>query len=229
MATLLILGFLVLIAFGMPIALSLTTICAVTIMVDPDLPMNLMAAKLFTGTDVFINPASQEIYAEFYNGVLGTDLTWEEIFAQTDRDINLQRVLNVLRYREETASHDWIPDRAIGPTDDTLYTAEEEFNDSDLAARFDRSIEDLAGMPVRRKREMLMGHRKSQLRKLIDIYYRERGWNSFGIPMPETLRSLGLWEFLDEEARSVILELTDEKQELNADAQNSEMFAEAVE
>ena len=26
--------------------------------------------------------------------MLGTDLTWEEIFAQTDRDINLQRVMN---------------------------------------------------------------------------------------------------------------------------------------
>jgi len=54
MALLLILGFLVLIAIGMPIALSLTTICTITIIVDPELPMNLMAAKLFTGTDVFI-------------------------------------------------------------------------------------------------------------------------------------------------------------------------------
>ena len=88
-----------------------------------------------TGTDIYINPASQEIYADFYNGMLGTDLSWEEIFAQTDRDINLQRVLNVLHYGRETGSHDWIPDRAIGPTDDLLYEAEAEYNDQDLADR----------------------------------------------------------------------------------------------
>jgi aldehyde:ferredoxin oxidoreductase len=172
-----------------------------------------------TGTDIFINPASQEIYAEFYNGVLGTDLTWEGIFARTDRDINLQRILNVLRYGRETVSHDWIPDRAIGPTDDDLYVAEEEFNDRDLAARIEKSPGELAAMTVREKREKLMAHRKDQLRRLIDIYYRERGWNSLGIPMPGILKKLGLWEFLDEEARSVILELTGEEQELTEEEQ----------
>ncbi len=162
------------------------------------------------GTDVFINPASQEIYAEFYNGVLGTELTWEKIFAQTDRDINLQRVLNVLRYGRETVSYDWIPDRAIGPTEDALYRAEEEFNDRDLAERIEKTPEELSGMALREKRERLMAHRKDQLRKLIDIYYRERGWNSRGIPMPDTLKRLGLWEYLDEGTRSVILDLTKE-------------------
>ncbi len=163
-----------------------------------------------SGADVFINPASQEIYAEFYNGVLGTDLNWEKIFAQTDRDINLQRILNVLRYGRETVSHDWIPDRAIGPTEDALYQAEEEFNDRDLAERIEKTPEELAGMTIREKRERLMAHRKDQLRKLIDIYYRERGWNCRGIPMPDTLRQLGLWEYLDEGTRSVILDLTKE-------------------
>ena len=84
-------------------------------------------------TDKYINPASQEIYADFYNGMLGTDLTWEEIFAQTDRDINLQRVMNVMVYGEETGEHDWIPDRAIGPTDDRLYEAERDYNDEELS------------------------------------------------------------------------------------------------
>lgn len=178
-----------------------------------------------TDTDVFINPASQEIYADFYNGVLGTDLTWEEIFAQTDRDINLQRVLNALRYRQKTGSHDWIPDRAIGPTDDQLYRVEEEFNDSDLAARLDKNPEELAAMPVREKRELLMTHRKEQLRRLIDIYYRERGWNSLGIPMPETLKELGLWGFLDEKTRSTIVELTSEEKKNTAETQR---FAETM-
>ncbi|MBU4121409.1 MAG: hypothetical protein KKA48_07635, partial [Proteobacteria bacterium] len=82
-------------------------------------------------TDKFINPASQEIYAEFYNGMLGTDLTWEQIFAQTDRDINLQRVMNVMVYGAETGKNDWIPERAIGPLDDALYEAEGAYNDGE--------------------------------------------------------------------------------------------------
>ena len=48
-------------------------------------------------------------------------MTWEQIFEQTDRDINLQRVMNVMIYGKTTGEHDWIPERAIGPTDDHLY------------------------------------------------------------------------------------------------------------
>jgi aldehyde:ferredoxin oxidoreductase len=162
------------------------------------------------GTDIYINPASQEIYAEFYNGVLGTDLKWEEIFAQTDRDINLQRVLNVLHYGKETVRHDWIPDRAIGPTDDALYEAEAEYNDRDLAERLGKAPEELNGMSTGDKRELLMKFRKEQLHRLINVYYQERGWSSCGIPTPDTLKKLGLWEFLDDEARSTIARLTDE-------------------
>ncbi|HTY62387.1 MAG TPA: aldehyde ferredoxin oxidoreductase C-terminal domain-containing protein [Acidobacteriota bacterium] len=157
--------------------------------------------------DIYINPASQEIYADFYNGVLGTNLDWEEIFAQTDRDINLQRVLNVLHYGRETGCHDWIPDRAIGPTDDLLYETEAAYNDSDLAKRPGTTLEDVKAMPTAQKRDMLMHQRKEQLRLLIQAYYQERGWNSCGIPLPETLKQLGLWEFLNEDAKSILTSL----------------------
>jgi aldehyde:ferredoxin oxidoreductase len=162
-----------------------------------------------TGTDIYINPASQEIYADYYNGMLGTNLAWEEIFAQTDRDINLQRVLNVMRYGQETQIHDWIPERALGPTDDLLYEAESEYNDSDLARRLGRAPEDLAGMFTSQKRELLINDRKKQLQRLISAYYLERGWTPRGIPTPETLKQLGLWEYLSEEARSIITSLTE--------------------
>jgi len=55
-------------------------------------------------TDIYINPASQEIYADFYNGMLGTNMTWEKIFEQTDRDINLQRVMNMMAYEKKQVS-----------------------------------------------------------------------------------------------------------------------------
>ena len=155
-------------------------------------------------TDIYINPASQEIYADFYNGMLGTDLTWEDIFEQTDRDINLQRVMNVMRYGGETGEHDWIPDRAIGPIDDALYEAEQEYNDRDLGNALGKDAAEIAAMPTADKRERLMTHRKEELRRLIEVYYEERGWSAVGIPTVETLKFLGLWSFLNEEAQARI-------------------------
>ena len=159
-------------------------------------------------TDIYINPASQEIYADFYNGMLGTRMTWQEIFAQTDRDINLQRVMNVMVYGTETARHDRIPERAIGPTDDALYDAEREDNDRELARFLEKPLAEVQGMPAAQKRGLLMDRRKGQLRELVQTYYRVRGWNEAGVPTPETLKRIGLWEFLNGEARAKILEMT---------------------
>jgi aldehyde:ferredoxin oxidoreductase len=155
-------------------------------------------------SDKYINPASQAIYADFYNGVFGTNLTWEEIFAQTDRDINLQRVMNVLRYGKAVAAHDWIPDRAIGPIDDDLYEAERAYHDEELVAVMRKSPADIDRMKTAEKREYLMQNRKEQLRRLIQAYYQERGWTESGIPTSDTLKTVGLWPFLNEEAKSII-------------------------
>ncbi|MFH2119533.1 MAG: aldehyde ferredoxin oxidoreductase C-terminal domain-containing protein, partial [Pseudomonadota bacterium] len=158
-------------------------------------------------TDIYINPASQEIYADFYNGMLGTEMTWQQIFARTDRDINLQRVMNVMVYGKETARQDRIPDRAVGPTDDLLYDAEKEYNDRELAGFLGKPVADVQRLPTAEKREILMKRRQEQLRELIQVYYRARGWSSSGIPTPETLKKIGLWEFLTAEARAKILEM----------------------
>lgn len=148
--------------------------------------------------DAFINPASQDIYADFYNGMLGTDLTWEQIFAQTDRDINLQRVMNVMQYGSATADHDWIPERAIGPTEDLLYEEEADYNDAEVERLTGKSV---AGISTAEKRQLLMANRKTELHRLIDVYYEERGWSKKGIPRIETLKQLGLWEYLGKETQ----------------------------
>jgi len=155
-------------------------------------------------TDIYINPASQEIYADFYNGMLGTNMTWEKIFEQTDRDINLQRVMNVMAYGNKTCGHDWIPDRAIGPTEDVLYEREIDYHDKQLSIILDKPLGDIQKMNTADKREILMKHRKEELRKLINVYYRERGWTDCGIPKMETLRQIGLWNFLSEQAKEII-------------------------
>ena len=155
-------------------------------------------------TDIYINPASQELYADFYNGMLGTTLTWEKIFEQTDRDINLQRVMNVMSFGATTGEHDWIPDRAIGPTEDALYDLEKDYNDKQLSTFLNKPADAIAMMKTAEKREALMKHRKEELRKLIDVYYSQRGWTDKGIPKIDTLKQIGLWNFLSEEARTRI-------------------------
>jgi aldehyde:ferredoxin oxidoreductase len=155
-------------------------------------------------SDKYINPASQEIYADFYNGILGTDLTWEQIFAQTDRDINLQRVMNVLFYDNNAGKHDWIPDRAIGPIDDELYDAEKDYHDQELGQLLGKTVTEIDKLKTAEKREHLMQYRKEQLRRLIQAYYCERGWTAAGIPTSNTLRQVGLWSFLNEEAKAKI-------------------------
>jgi aldehyde:ferredoxin oxidoreductase len=158
-------------------------------------------------TDIYINPATQEIYADFYNAMLGTDMTWQEIFARTDRDINLQRVMNAMVFGRHTGSHDWIPDRAIGPTDDELYEAERDYNDREVSSILDRPLAEVQAMLTAGKRELLMGHRKEQLSELIREYYRERGWCASGIPEVKTLQNLGLWSYLNEEVKVRIEEM----------------------
>jgi aldehyde:ferredoxin oxidoreductase len=158
----------------------------------------------YKNTDIYINPASQEIYADFYNGMLGTAMTWEQIFEQTDRDINLQRIMNVMTYEKETFEHDWIPDRAIGPTEDRLYEKEKDYNDKQLSAILKKPLEEIQEMKTPEKREFLMKHRKEELKKLISVYYAQRGWNAAGIPKVETLKKIGLWNFLSNEARTKV-------------------------
>jgi len=163
------------------------------------------ASEKMQNTDIYLNPASQEIYADLYNGMIGTNLTWEQIYEQTDRDINLQRVMNAAFYGKDTGKFDWIPDRAIGPTDDSLYEAEKEYNDSRLCEIPGKFTNDILGMSTAEKRKLLMDHRKSQLKELIQTYYRERGWNENGIPQVDTLDRIGLWAFLSEETKAQII------------------------
>lgn len=159
-------------------------------------------------TDIYINPASQEIYADFYNGMLGTKMTWEAIFEQTDRDINLQRVMNVMCFGAKTEERDWIPDRAIGPTDDSLYDREKDYNDRQLAILLKKSALEIAEMTTTAKREELMKKRKEELKRLILVYYAERGWTEGGIPKIETLKKIGLWDYLTDLAKKQITQLT---------------------
>ena len=165
------------------------------------------ASEEMKNTDIYINPASQEIYADFYNGMLGTNMTWQEIFARTDRDINLQRVMNAMVFGPETRNRDSIPERAIGPTDDSLYDAEKDYHDQEVSRITGKPLTEIQSMSSSEKRKILMDHRKKDLAELIQAYYQKRGWSSSGIPSVDTLQQLGLWQYLSKEAQEGMVRL----------------------
>ena len=63
-------------------------------------------------------------------------------------------------------------------------------------------------MATAEKLATLMERRKEELRKLVQVYYEERGWTPTGIPTVSTLKYPGLWPLLTEEARARIAALT---------------------
>ena len=79
-----------------------------------------------------------------------------------------------------------------------------DYNDDEVSRILGKTLPEISSMPLSEKREILMNYRKEQLRKLIQIYYQERGWSEGGIPKIDTLKKIGLWDFLNEETRSRI-------------------------
>jgi len=118
--------------------------------------------------------------------------------------INLQRIMNIMTFGEKTGEQDRIPDRAIGPTEDVLYENEKDYNDAQLSAILNKPLADVQRMETAEKRALLMKQRREELKKLIGVYYRQRGWTERGIPTVETIRRIGLWDFLEEETKRTI-------------------------
>jgi aldehyde:ferredoxin oxidoreductase len=115
--------------------------------------------------------------------------------------------MNAMIFGKSTGDNDWVPERAIGPTDDDLYDAEKDFHDQDVSRISGKPPEEVQKMATTEKRKLLMDFRKDQLRRLIQTYYSERGWSSIGIPKVETLKRIGLWDFLNKETQTKIVEL----------------------
>ena len=65
----------------------------------------------------------------------------------------------------------------------------------------------MANNPLRRIPSVNELLESPQLRKLVDVYYRQRGWNANGVPTVATLQGLGLWDLLNSEARERITAL----------------------
>jgi len=115
--------------------------------------------------------------------------------------------MNMMAFGEKTGEQDRIPDRAIGPTEDALYEKEKDYNDGQVSSILNKSLNEIRKLPIFEKRKILMEHRRKELKKLIGVYYAQRGWTERGIPTVETIRRIGLWDFLEEEAKKTIIRM----------------------
>ena len=57
---------------------------------------------------------------------------------------------------------------------------------------------------VAARRRTVIKAQKEELKKLIGVYYAQRGWSATGIPKVETLKQIGLWNFLSDEAKTKV-------------------------
>ena len=85
--------------------------------------------------------------------------------------------------------------------------AEKDYHDQQLSIILNKPLAEIKKMKTAEKREILMKYRKEELKKLISVYYAERGWSSAGIPKVDTLKQIGLWNFLNEETKTRITKM----------------------
>lgn len=146
--------------------------------------------KLYKGLEAAKVPAHVQNYVDLFVGVTGrTDVkSGDDLVALSEVSYNFQRVFN-LRLGFGTREHDAIPYRAVGPVSVEEYESRQE--------RYDTQLRELAGFDpegktTRDKLEALRAYRESQYQQLCTTVYHRRGWDSNGIPTPETLRRLGI-------------------------------------
>jgi aldehyde:ferredoxin oxidoreductase len=133
-------------------------------------------------------PAHVQNYVEIFSGVIGREVTKEDLITMSEGVYNFQRVFNI-RLGYGRREHDAIPYRSQGPVTAEEYEAREEYYDKQLS---DVLEIDLAGMSTEEKIAALRKHREEQYEKLKDAVYERRGWTNDAVPKLETLQKLGI-------------------------------------
>lgn len=127
-------------------------------------------------------------YVALFEAVTGEAFSEEELLKQSERIHNLQRLLNI-RMGVYGSDTDRPPYRAMGPVTDEEYLSRESHYDKQLSE--ERGLNPKK-MSLPAKVAALRGCREELYAQLQQAVYEERGWNSEGIPTPETLARLGI-------------------------------------
>jgi aldehyde:ferredoxin oxidoreductase len=133
-------------------------------------------------------PEHIENYCWLYEGVTGTKVTLDDLFAQSERVYHFQRVFN-LRLGWGKRETDYPPYRAMGPVTVKEYESRAERYDTQLR---DEVGVDPNGMTSQQKVDTLRAYRESRYEQLLDAVYARRGWTQNGVPTHETVKRVGI-------------------------------------
>ena len=131
-----------------------------------------------------------DYYLELVNSTFGTDKRLEDLLKDSERCYLLHKLIN-LRQGVGTRKNDRIPVRAMAPVFVEEYRSRKAY--------YDAYIKDVVGMDPDEKTDqeklaIIQGYRAQQYDQLIDVVYREKGYDSNGIPTDAKLKDLGFDE-----------------------------------
>ncbi len=128
-------------------------------------------------------------YIRYLNATTGWKKDIDDIIRDSERLYLLQKLINI-RNGKGTREYDLIPDRAMGPAFFNEYEAKRSYYDNWLKERVDGDIPN----DPKERHKMVMELRREDFQRLCDAVYHEKGFNSKGIPLPEKLKEVGLWD-----------------------------------
>ena len=136
------------------------------------------------------NMPTLEYYLDLVNGTLGTEKTIDDLLEDSERCYLLHKLIN-LRQGFGTREHDQIPLRAMAPVFDQEYQSRKAYYEQYL-----REVAgiDPAGLTDAECLRQLQAFRRQEYVRLTEAVYQEKGYDSQGIPLEETLERLGMAE-----------------------------------
>ena len=141
----------------------------------------------YKGIEAAKVPEHLQNYLDIYEAITGKHLTADGLIEQSEKVYNFERIFN-LRMGKGTAKYHEAPDRGLGPVWEDEWNARPDYFDSKLK-EFGENID---GLSVREKIDLLQKHRREQWQMLKMAVYKRRGWNKNGIPTLETAHRLGI-------------------------------------
>jgi aldehyde:ferredoxin oxidoreductase len=134
-------------------------------------------------------PKHVEWYTEYFNGVIGTNFTQDDLIHMSERIYNFQRIFNI-RQGKGLRQHDAnIPYRSMGPVTKEEYESRVD--------RYDKQLKELIGVDptgkaIEEKITLLRKFREDQYEKLQDAVYQRRGWTNNGCPTISKVKELDI-------------------------------------
>ena len=145
------------------------------------------------------NQPTLEYYVKYLNATVGCKKTLQNVLDDSERLQVLQKLIN-LRQGKGTRSSDLIPLRAMGPAYLDEYETRADYYDTWLREQIG---EEKLPDAKEDRHELIIDLRKKAYQNLCDVVYKEKGYNSDAVPLPETVKKFGL---LDDRALALLNE-----------------------